>query len=90
MNARHPTGTRIGVALGIERVSNPLPLETHVPCPGPRFGVAERLRATLLAMRGDESFVVRDPNLAYIEAKKLGIQITTRKAVGGTRIWRLK
>lgn len=89
MNARRPTGTRLGVAAARDRAPEPLPLDTHVPNPGLRFGKAARYRTTLLAMHGDASFVVDDPNLVFIEAKKLGITITTRKDPAGVRVWRV-
>lgn len=90
MNARHPTGTRIERALTTARPAPTLPIGAAVPCPGQRYGKAEIIRATLLAMKGDDSFVIKDATQVYSEAKKLGIVITTRKSAAGVRVWRLK
>ena len=85
-----PTGTTLSRALTTARPAPVLPLDEHVPCPGPRYGKAEVIRATLLAMHGDASHVVADATQWYLVAKQLGIVITTRKDPAGVRIWRLK
>jgi len=90
MNARLPTGTPLGRALTTPRPAPTLPIEAAVPCPGGRYGKAEIIRNTLLQMKGDDSFVIRDATQVYLVAKQLGFVITTRKAPGGCRVWRLK
>lgn len=90
MNARHPTGTQLGRALTTPRPAPVLPLDTHIPNPGLRYGKAEVIRATLLAMHGDASHVVSDATQWYAIARQLGIEITTRKDPGGVRVWRVK
>lgn len=84
-----PTGTPLARALVQAPEPETLPLEA-VPCPGPRFGKAAILKATLMKMHGDLSFTCKDPNLAFIEAKKLGIKITSKKEADHYRIWRIK
>lgn len=90
MNARHPTGTPLERALTAQRPVPMLPIDTAVPCPGERYGKAEIIRATLLAMKGDDSFVIKDATQVYLVAKQSGIVITTRKTTAGVRVWRLK
>ena len=91
MNARLPTGTPLGRALAARRPEpEPLPLDEHVPNPGTRYGKAEIIRNTLLQMKGDDSFLIKDATQVYLVAKQLGIVITTRKTPGGCRVWRLK
>jgi len=91
MNARLPTGTPLGRALTARRPEpEPLPLDEHVPNPGTRYGKAEIIRATLLAMRGDRSQLVKDATQWYAIAKQLGIEITTRREPAGVRVWRLR
>jgi len=91
MNARLPTGTPLGRALAARRPEpEPLPLDEHVPNPGTRYGKAEIIRNTLLQMKGDDSFLIKDANQVYLEAKKLGMVITTRRQGDQVRVWRLK
>jgi hypothetical protein len=90
MNARQPTGTLLRRALSAPREVPLMPLDSSVPCPGGRYGKAQIYRATLLAMKGDDSFVVKDATQVYAEAKKIGVTITTRKTSAGIRVWRLK
>ena len=66
-----------------------LVLTEAVPNPGPRFGKNAVYRNTLLAMSGDQSFVVKDATLVYPVAKKLGIKITTRQEGDCVRVWRV-
>lgn len=66
-----------------------LELTDEVPNPGLRFGKEHIYRNTLLAMKGDASFVVKDATQVYPVAKKLGIKITTRKEDGRVRVWRV-
>ena len=90
MNARHPTGTAFARAVAQAPAAPALPLDRNVPNPGERYGKAEVIRATLLAMRGDASRVVPDATQWYAIARQLGITITTRKTAAGVRIWRIK
>lgn len=83
-----PTGTPFAAALAQAGAAPALELTEDVPCPGPRFGKREVYRATLLAMHGDMSFLVHDATQVYVEAKRLGIVITTRKVRDGVRVWR--
>ena len=88
--SKRATGTPIVRALALAPEPETLPLDEHVPCPGRRFGKAQVFRATLLKMRGDESFVIHDATLVYVEAKKLGITITTRREGEQYRVWRIR
>ena len=92
MNKRaRPTGTPFAAALARQPAPAPAKIEltTDVPCPGPRFGKAAEYRALLLDMHGDASFTVKDANLVYIEAKKIGVTITTRQEDKKVRVWRI-
>lgn len=90
MNKRaRPTGTPFAAALAQPPVEPILKLSMDVPCPGPRFGVSAKIRTTLMAMHGDASFIVKDPNMVYNEAKKLGIRVRTRKEGTHARVWRI-
>jgi hypothetical protein len=88
-NGARPTGTPIAAALAQAPEGLVLDLTEEVPCPGPRFGKQEVLRSTLLSMHGDMSFTVKDRNLVYIVAKRLGVVITTRQERGKVRVWRI-
>lgn len=90
MNVRQPTGTAMVRALVERRPAATLPIETDVPCPGNRYGKAQIIRDTLLNMKGDDSFVMKDATQVYLVAKQLGITITTRKDAAGVRVWRVK
>ena len=90
MNSRtRPTGTPITAALAQAPAGPVLDLSTNVPNPGLRFGKAEVLRSTLLAMHGDASFTIKDASPVYTEAKKLGVVITTRQEGKKVRVWRI-
>jgi hypothetical protein len=90
VNSRaRPTGTPIAAALAKAPAGPALRLTEDVPCPGPRFGKAEKYRTTLLAMHGDASFTVKDATQVYVIAKKIGVVITTRKERGQVRVWRI-
>lgn len=66
-----------------------LELTDSVPNPGLRFGKEQIYRNTLLAMKGDASFTVKDATQVYPVAKKLGIKITTRHEGDQVRVWRV-
>jgi len=66
-----------------------LELTDSVPNPGPRFGKDEIYRNTLRAMKGDDSFTLKDATMVYPIAKKLGIKITTRQEGDHVRVWRV-
>ena len=90
MNARLPSGTALARALTQAPAPEVLPLDEHVPRPQPRFGKADVIRATLLAMHGDKSRLVKDATLWYVEAKKLGVKIQTRRDGDMVRVWRTR
>ena len=90
MKRVQPSGTVIEFATRQAPRVEPLPLDTHVPRPTPRYGKGARYRETLLSMHGDASFVVDDATLVYAEAKKLGIVIQTERKGKKVRVWRVK
>ena len=91
MSRTRPTGTPIAAALAQAPASSGslLTLTDRVPSPGPRFGKEKVYRNTLLAMRGDDSFLIGDATQIYVVAKKIGIVITTRKEGNQVRVWRI-
>ncbi len=90
-NRPRPTGTPLAAALAQTPAApdSRFAVTDSVPCPGPRFGKANVYRNTLLEMHGNDSFLIKDATQVYVEAKKLGIVITTRKEGNEVRVWRI-
>lgn len=85
-----PTGTDVRHATR-RRPVEPFAIVTVVPCPGSRYGVSERIKATLLSMQpgSDDSFLADDRSLVYRVAKEIGVDVTSRPEDGKARVWRL-
>lgn len=89
--SRNPSGTCVSRLPRCARAVERLPIDTHVPSPGPRYGISERLKATLLDLRAgtDDSFLTEDRSLVYRVAKEIGVNITSRPEGEKHRVWRL-
>ncbi len=88
--SRKPTGSPFTEALSQSAGVELLAIQEGVPNPGKRYGLGVQVRATLLRISGDQSFVVEASsyNTVYAEAKKLGIKVVIKTEGKKVRVWR--